>query len=98
MNKNEKFLIGAVGALLAGVAIGMLLAPKDGKQTRKLIKNKANDLGEKTKGKFEKSVDELAQLSEKLKAGLADKYENVKTKATHAAENVSERVKGTVNS
>ncbi|PWJ57639.1 YtxH-like protein [Dyadobacter jejuensis] len=98
MNKNEKFLIGAVGALLTGIAIGLLVAPKDGKQTRKLIKNKANDFGGKTKDKFEKSVDELAQLSEKLKAGISEKYENVKHKATDMAGTVSEKVKGTVNS
>ena len=51
MNKNQKFLIGTLSALVAGVAIGLLVAPKNGKDTRKLIKNKANDLGGTVKSK-----------------------------------------------
>ena len=52
MNKNQKFLIGSIGALLTGIAIGLLVAPKDGKDTSKLIKYKANDIGCNSKDKY----------------------------------------------
>tara|TARA_R110002124_G_scaffold253221_1_gene418620 strand:- start:314 stop:616 length:303 start_codon:yes stop_codon:yes gene_type:complete len=97
MNKNEKFLIGTVGALLAGIAIGVLVAPKEGKHTRKLIKNKANDLGGITKDKYSKSIDELSALAEKLKEGFVKNLESAKGKATSVAENVGDKVKGVVN-
>lgn len=97
MNKNEKFLIGTVGALLAGVIIGMLVAPKEGKQTRKLIKGKAYDLSDKTKVQYSKSLEELAELADKLKEGFIKNMETVKEKATTVAENVGEKVKSVVH-
>ncbi len=97
MNKNERFLVGTIGALLAGIAIGVLVAPKEGKQTRKLLKKKANDLGGKTKEQYSKSLDELSLLAEKLKEGLVKNLETVKDKASEVAENVGDRVKSVVH-
>lgn len=97
MNKNQKFLIGSVGALLTGIAIGLLVAPKSGKESRKLIKNKANDLGGNAKDKYEKSVEELAVLAEKLKDGFLKNVNTVKDKAGSVAENVNDRVRSVVN-
>ncbi|GGN10523.1 hypothetical protein GCM10010967_52980 [Dyadobacter beijingensis] len=97
MNKNQKFLIGSIGALLTGIAIGLLVAPKDGKETRKLIKNKANDLGGTAKDKYEKSLEELSQLADKLKEGFNKNLATAKDKANGVADNVSEKVRGVVN-
>jgi len=97
MNKNQKFLIGAVGALLTGIAIGLLVAPNNGKDTRKLLKNKATDLGDTAKDKYEKSLDELTALAEKLKEGFAKNVNDVKDKAGSVADNVNERVRSAVN-
>ncbi|CAG5008055.1 hypothetical protein DYBT9275_04184 [Dyadobacter sp. CECT 9275] len=97
MNKNQKFLIGTVGALLTGIAIGLLVAPKDGKETRKILKNKANDLGGNAKDKYEKSLEELTQLADKLKDGFLKNIDAVKGKANAVADNVGERVKSVVN-
>jgi len=97
MNKNQKFLIGAVGALLTGIAIGLLVAPKDGKDTRKLIKTKANDLGGNAKDKYEKSLDELTALADKLKDGFLKNVSAAKEKAGSVADNVNDRVRGVVN-
>ncbi|WP_026631877.1 YtxH domain-containing protein [Dyadobacter alkalitolerans] len=97
MNKNQKFLIGSIGALLTGIAIGLLVAPKDGKDTRKLIKNKANDLGGNAKDKYEKSLEELSVLADRLKDGFLKNVGNAKDKAGSVADNVNERARGVVN-
>ncbi|TLU98192.1 YtxH domain-containing protein [Dyadobacter luticola] len=97
MNKNEKFLIGAIGALLSGIAIGLLVAPKNGKDTRKLIKHKATDLSGSAKDTYEKSLEELSALADKLKEGFLKNVNTVKDKATNVADNVNDRVRNVVN-
>lgn len=97
MNKNQKFLIGSIGALLTGIAIGLLVAPKNGKDTRKLLKNKANDLGGTAKDKYERSLEELSHLADKLKEGFVKNVNTAKDKATTVADNVNERVRSAVN-
>ena len=43
MTKGSKFLLGVLGATAAGVAIGLLIAPEKGSETRKKLKKTAND-------------------------------------------------------
>ena len=108
MNKNQKFLIGTLSALVTGVAIGLLVAPKKGKDTRKLIKSKANDfsgtvktkasdLGGTAKDTYEKSLEELSVLADKLKDGFLKNVNSAKSKAEYAAENVNEKVRSVIN-
>lgn len=97
MDKNQKFLLGALSALLAGVAVGLLVAPKNGKETRDLIKNKAGDLGGTAKDKYDKSLEELAALADKLKEGFTNNVNSVKEKAGSIANTVNEKVHGVVN-
>jgi gas vesicle protein len=96
MNKNQKFLIGSVGALLTGIAIGLLVAPKKGKDTRKLIKHKATDLSGTAKDRYEKSVEEISQIADKLKEGFLKNVDTVKEKAGHVAENVNDKVRSVI--
>jgi gas vesicle protein len=44
---GNSFLIGFLLGAVAGVAIGFLYAPKSGKETRALLKEKAGELKEK---------------------------------------------------
>lgn len=97
MDKNQKFLLGALSALLAGVAVGLLVAPKNGKETRELIKNKAGDLGGTAKDKYDKSLEELTALADKLKEGFNNNVNSVKEKAGSIATTVSDKVHGVVN-
>ncbi|KAA6440967.1 YtxH domain-containing protein [Dyadobacter flavalbus] len=97
MDKNQKFLLGALSALLAGVAVGLLVAPKNGKETRELIKNKAGDLGGTAKDKYDKSLEELTALADKLKEGFNNNVNSVKEKAGSIAHTVSDKVHGVVN-
>ncbi len=97
MNKNQKFLIGSVGALLTGIAIGLLVAPKKGKDTRNLIKSKASDLSGTAKDKYEKSLEELSVLADKLKEGFLKNVSSAKDRAGAVADNVNDKVRGVVN-
>jgi gas vesicle protein len=108
MDKNQKFLIGSLGALIAGVAIGLLVAPKNGKDTRKLIKSKADDLSGTVKSKasdiggtakdtYEKSLEELSHLADRLKEGFLKNVNVAKDKAGYAADNANDKVRSVVN-
>jgi len=44
---GNSFLIGFIIGAIAGTAIGILYAPKAGKETREMLKEKANELKEK---------------------------------------------------
>ncbi len=40
-NHNGKFVVGMVSGALVGTAVALLVAPKTGKETRKVIRSKA---------------------------------------------------------
>lgn len=55
MKDSEKVALiglGVIGGLLAGAAIGLLLAPKTGKETRAMLKEKAEELKNLAKERF----------------------------------------------
>lgn len=43
-NSNKKFLVGAAIGAVAGAVAGVLFAPKSGKETRKIIGDKAKEI------------------------------------------------------
>jgi len=47
---SSNFLVGFIIGAIAGVAIGFLYAPKPGKETRALLKEKASSVTERIKG------------------------------------------------
>lgn len=47
---GSNFLVGFIIGAIAGVAIGLLYAPKSGKETRALLKEKASNVTEKIRG------------------------------------------------
>jgi gas vesicle protein len=56
------FLIGAI----AGVAIGFLYAPKSGRETRALLKEKAEDFREKAEEVAEKAMETATETGKKM--------------------------------
>lgn len=74
MNKSTKTLLGILAAGAVGVAIGMLLAPDKGENTRKKVKDKLGDLGDK----LDDVVDDIKEAGEEVIDNLKEKMAMVK--------------------
>ncbi|MCQ2979156.1 MAG: YtxH domain-containing protein [Clostridia bacterium] len=95
MSKGKgKFILGA----LAGIAAGILLAPKSGEKTREELKVKLNDLLKKVK---EVDVNEVSELIEQKIVELREQIEDLdketalelaRTKATEIKDKANELV------
>jgi len=71
----KNVLIGALAGLVAGVAIGVLTAPAEGKETRQRIADTADNLKKKLRhlrGLTVDELDELREIFEKETDGLKD--------------------------
>jgi gas vesicle protein len=71
----QKILIGVLSALVAGVAIGVLIAPAKGSETRQKISDSAEELKRKLRrlrGQAADELDELKSVLETEAGGLKD--------------------------
>ncbi len=67
MTKNSKIALGVVGALAAGVVIGLLVAPEKGKDLRNRLKKNAGKWGDQLSNLFSNQGNEVKQnLNEKM--------------------------------
>lgn len=82
-------LIGGIIGGLLGAAVGMLCAPKSGRQTRE-------DLGRKAGEVFEKAKDEYEQLFEHLVREKAEKLEEKVTELRALGKQTVENQKGRI--
>lgn len=73
MSTKSKIVLGVVGALAAGVVIGLLVAPEKGSDMRKRIRKTAGDWADNLSGLW-------GQASEAAEDGMED----VKEKARQA--------------
>jgi len=77
MSRDDgKFLLGALIGAAAGVVVGILFAPRSGKETREIIGEKAKEYSEKgkeliqkgtkaAKGKIKQTADRISDRMEK---------------------------------
>lgn len=91
---GNKIILGIVTAAIAGVAIGLLIAPDDGKKTIKKIKKKTNSLAgelidalEKSKEKAAGAASDLANEGKAYGNDIADKAEEYTDTVKHQANN-----------
>lgn len=74
-SKLTQFILTA-GSFAGGVALGMLLSPKSGKEYRKWINNQTSDIAgwvdEQGKDVLRKSSIQLSQASKKVRQGIKD--------------------------
>lgn len=65
MGSTKKWVGAAIIGAVAGAVGGLLLAPRAGKQTRELIKNKAKNVEKSAKDLVNKSEDAAKDVTEK---------------------------------
>jgi len=67
----------AIGGLI-GAGVGMLFAPRSGKETREQIRNSAQEVFEKTKAKYEEAARKLETLKANKKEMFIHKKDRLK--------------------
>lgn len=80
---GKNIILGIVTAAIAGVAIGMLIAPDDGKKTIKKLRKKTNSL-----------AGDLIAALEKSKAKAAEAADELKNEGTAYAKEAADKVEG----
>lgn len=81
MSDRTKLILGLVGAAAVGVAVGILLAPETGANTRKKIADTAGDWGNSLGDLFNNAKEGVGNLRRKgsdLASQAADRYSDVK--------------------
>ena len=67
MTTRSKIALGVVGALAAGVAIGLLIAPDKGSEVRKRIKQTAGEWADNLSHLFSRAEEEMDGIGEKVR-------------------------------
>ena len=77
--KTSNSILGVLGGIGIGVALGVLFAPDKGTETRKKIKNQGSDLSDEIKSKFDDLMDLLGNIVSKSESKGQEMMENGKS-------------------
>lgn len=66
MAKNSTFLIGLAAAAAAGAALGLMMAPKKGSETRKDISDRIDEISDQLKALGRKAKSHANNIQEDL--------------------------------
>ena len=77
-NKKQTGVLAVVTALLTGITIGVLFAPKKGEETRKDIKKTAEKIGKEVAEKAEETEKLTRQKYDEIVEAVADSYKKLK--------------------
>lgn len=75
MKNSSNILIGLLAGLAAGAALGLLIAPESGTETRDKLSRSLNDLGESIKYRAAAEIEKLASMKEDLAGKLTSQTE-----------------------
>lgn len=78
---TQNFIVGALAGLAAGVAVGLLLAPAAGSETRQNIADGTNKLGKKIKDLAGKAGDQFTSAKNNVEEGVQNWNNNVRENA-----------------
>ena len=67
MSNQSKVILGLLGAVAAGVAIGILIAPEKGSEMRKKLKKTTGEWADSLGQIFNRTKDEVEELTSNLK-------------------------------
>lgn len=99
--KNIAIMANFLTGVLTGVAIGLLTAPRSGKETREKLTGAVNKQTDDLKGQWDKTVSQARETLDSVRsqAGIfADKAENKVDEYKNKAENKVDEYKSDTNS
>ncbi len=77
MTTRTKVALGIIGAVAAGVAIGLLIAPEKGKDMRKRLQKTAGSWADNLSHLFVHQKDDMGELAEKGRSAKSAAEEKV---------------------
>lgn len=80
---TQKIMLGTLTGVLAGVAIGLLVAPASGSETRQRIADTAGSLKKKWNRFIGATSDELDELKEVFEKDITGLKDDVREKVLH---------------
>lgn len=89
MTTTTKVILGIVGAAAAGAVVGMLLAPDNGSEIRRKVKDTANDWACQLADLFAEGKSELQNLKSKGAKGARDVRNDAENSFNNARESFS---------
>lgn len=96
-NDSVKTLLAFLGGAVAGAAIGILLAPDKGSETRKKIVNRAKDMGNDLTDAAMNKYDEFMDWKNSLMGDAEDAVAKAKSNMRKAEDTVKETVNEHLN-
>ena len=85
-----KFLFGLVCGAISGIVVGLLLAPKSGKELREDLANKSNEFKELSKDKFSELQEVGREKAIKVANTIQEKASKIGTKLDRLSKSGSE--------
>lgn len=93
MNRKESSFLSFLLGGLIGAVLGILYAPRSGKETREILKKAIEEYSEEGKKIYQEKTEELSEAIEIGKKSAREKLELIKEKAEKISEEVTEKVK-----
>jgi gas vesicle protein len=91
--RNGVSLLSFLAGTALGVVIGLLIAPRPGKETREVLKEKAREYLEEGQKVYETSRERVSKAMESGKEVISEKAEALKEKVGEAKEKIQEKAK-----
>ncbi len=92
MERRDSGFLSFILGVLTGLVIGLLYAPRPGKETREIIKKSVNEYMEEGKKIYEEKAEELTEVIETGKKTASEKIEELKTKIDETKKTVSDKL------
>lgn len=85
---NGSSVLAALAGIAIGLGAGVLMAPEEGKKTRKKIKKSFNESTSDLKTRINKLADEVKHQTVQAKGTLEDNVEHLLSKSSYKADEV----------